>query len=106
MSFLKNIRPHNRSVIIVSTLPDEKPGVSITILCVSNKIIFTRNYISDPQRKTYFYGCETQLIQSQVPCVFVELMDPADLRSVIADMFKYRGKSLNDKQMNLIIERS
>ena len=79
--------------------------VYITNFCDQNKIVLTRN-ISDHHRKTYFYGCETQLMQSQVPCVFVELMDPADVCSVIADMLKYRGRSLNDKQMRLIVDRS
>ena len=30
LSFLKNLKPHPRSAIIVSTLPDEKPGSSFS----------------------------------------------------------------------------
>ena len=38
--------------------------------------------------------------------MFVELLDLANMRSIITDMLKYHGRSLNVKQMNLIIERS
>eukprot|EP01038_Epipyxis_sp_PR26KG_P014582 gene14582-19583_t len=66
LTFLKNVKPHRNTRIIVSTLPDDR-SVPIDVT-VSNR------------RVKYFYGCETKLKSSEVPIFPVEeLENPMDI---------------------------
>ena len=62
ISFLRNVRPHVHTRIVVSSLPDDAND--------GNAI---------PGKSSYFLGCETRLLESEVPRVVVETFDAEDI---------------------------
>jgi WD40 repeat protein len=91
ISFLKGVRPHKDTRIVVSCLPDDKEG--------------------NPETNTkYLYWCETRLAEHKVPRVMVQM--PSDvLKSVdesitILDaLLNSRNRRLSDDQRKVLRNR-
>jgi WD40 repeat protein len=79
LSFLREIRPHNHSRIIVSSLPDE--------------------YDENGKPGKYFYQCEMTLITNRVPILEVGMMDQSEqIQFTMKSLLHARKRSLTDDQ--------
>jgi WD40 repeat protein len=76
LSFLRDIRPHEQSRIIVSTLPDE--------------------YNEDGTPGKYFYQCERTLKSGLVPVINVGKMD--EIEVIITSLLTSRNRKLTNDQ--------
>jgi WD40 repeat protein len=76
LSFLRDIRPHEQSRIIVSTLPDE--------------------YNEDGTPGKYFYQCERTLKDALVPVINVGIMDEIEI--IITSLLISRNRKLTSDQ--------
>jgi WD40 repeat protein len=76
LSFLRGIHPHQKSRIIVSSLPDE--------------------YDEDQKPGKYFYQCERTLKTAQVAILEVGMMDKGE--SIVECLLDKREMQLNNKQ--------
>ena len=82
LSFLKAIKPHRDTIIIVSCLPDE----------------------IDPQtgNVVYWYGCDTRMSSAGVARVTVGLLED-DLEPVLDGMLRLEGRQLTEAQRSAVI---
>jgi WD40 repeat protein len=76
LSFLRDLKPHEQSIIIVSTLPDE--------------------YEENGKPGKYFYQCEKTLASGSVPILKVGIME--EIEVTIKTMLKVRRKKLTNHQ--------
>ena len=82
LSFLKNVKPHKDSVIIVSALPDQQDPIT--------------------KQWQYCYGCDTRLKEADVPRVTVGLLgdgtDISSVRGIRTHQLDLQGRGLTDAQ--------
>jgi hypothetical protein len=86
LSFFKGMKPHEKSRVIVSTLPDEKES-------------------DDDKKWKYVYLCERRLIEGNVPLVKVESInsDPILTKEMLAVLLKRISRSLVDEQWYVVM---
>jgi WD40 repeat protein len=92
LSFLKGIKPHKDSLIIISTLPDTRQSIG--------SMISIRNKIS-------WYGCETILKAAAVPTLIVSEFKGSSLvedsRSMFSAMLALRKRRLTPTQQAHVV---
>ena len=89
ISFLKNIRPHPDSRIVVSCLPDETE-------------------INPESGLTYMYYCETRLKIGQVPRVIVEMSKDRVLEEameMVDKLLEKQGRRLQEEQRQIVRQK-
>jgi ABC-type dipeptide/oligopeptide/nickel transport system ATPase component len=89
LTFLRDIKPHEQSKVIVSTLPDE--------------------YDDDGKAGKYFYRCEKTLKAGNVTCIEVGTMDTVDdVQTTIEELIRCKQRKLTDDQwlvtMNAVMQ--
>ena len=108
ISFLKNIRPHRNSAIIVSCLPDERhPGLQFRniVLRIPHLSKFFKYSYSDKSGWKYFYGCDTKLGASEVPRMNVLPWDVAGAREVLETVLRNKNRTLSPTQWGYVMDQ-
>ena len=77
ISFLKNIKKHPESIIIVSCLIDDKAS-------------------------KYFYECDTKLKQSRIPRVLISGIAAKETNLIVRSMLQHQGRTLTESQLNIL----
>jgi WD40 repeat protein/GTPase SAR1 family protein len=83
LSFLRDIRPHKQSKIVVSTLPDE--------------------YDQNEKHWKYFYQCESLLKAEHVPVEEVGLIDQVEIEATIRCLLDSRQRNVTPDQLTVVL---
>ena len=97
ISFLRGVKPHPDTRIVVSALPDDKPSTSTS----GDQVVV------DASTKRYFYGCETCLAMNQVPRVVVSDFSEAsavqEAREILQALLAGRNRTLTSEQWDVVM---
>jgi len=88
LTFLKGLKPHKDTRVIVSCLPDERDETDPT-----------------GTKWKYIYGCSTKLQAAKVPSIEVSLLsDSAGSREIVAALLESAGRTLTGPQWARVME--
>ena len=94
ISFLRGVKPHPDTRIVVSAIPDDKPSTS-------------RDLDVESATKRYYYGCETCLAMNQVPRVVVSDFSEAsavqEAREILQALLAGRNRTLTSEQWDVVM---
>ena len=108
ISFLKGVRPHPDSIVLVSTLPDHIDTSTYFPSCILLCFIFICDLylIIAKVTRSYFYGCETKLRATQVPMLGVGHLNGVDTRQIFEMCLRREGQALLPHQWDILTTQS